>query len=461
MTVPAVEAGPPEDSGRSPSGGVALWGVIGAIALIATSMLVPVLTGWDPRVTFPPLSSVWMPRLSPSLPAAILIGVLGICYGPRIAATVGWHRLLLLTFAVSLVWMLSLALVDGISGVSRVLANKNEYLPTAHQISDFGLALRDFVARIPLRSPQNWAVHVAGHPPGALLFFWVLTRVGLGSGLAAGLIVTLLGATIPVGVLATLRVLGAEREARRAAPLLVFTPAAIWICVSADGMFTAVAVWGVYALARAATTRSRGHGVAALTAWSVLAGVLLGYCVMLSYGLPLLGVLALAVLVAARDWRPLPIAAAAALAVVLLFVAGGFAWWEAYPVLQQRYWDGDASKRPGGYWVWGNLAAFSISAGPAVGAALAAGVWSGVHSAQRRGSPGTRTIMLLAAAGWLMVALADISNMSRSEVERIWLPFVPWVTTALALFGPRSRHWLLVMHVVFAVTVQSLLWTRW
>ena len=35
---------------------------------------------------------------------------------------------------------------------------------------------------------------------------------------------------------------------------------------------------------------------------------------MMSYGLPLLGLLALAVLVLARSWRPLPVAALAALA---------------------------------------------------------------------------------------------------------------------------------------------------
>ena len=92
---------------------------------------------------------------------------------------------------------------------------------------------------------------------------------------------------------------------------------------------------------------------------------------MSSYGLPLLGILALAVLWLARSWWPLPVAAVAALAVVLAFAALGFAWWEAYPVLADRYWDGIAKTRPMSYWVWGNLGALLVSGGPLLGAGLA------------------------------------------------------------------------------------------
>ena len=96
-------------------------------------------------------------------------------------------------------------------------------------------------------------------------------------------------------------------------------------------------------------------------AWSALAGLLLGCCVLLSYGLPLLGLLALAVLLVARSWPPLPMAAGTAAGVVLAFAAYGFAWWEAYPVLNDRYWDGLAGDRPAAYWLWGDLAALLIS----------------------------------------------------------------------------------------------------
>lgn len=328
-------------------GRVALWGGAVAVALIAAAISIPALSGWNVRVnSFPPLHAEWMPRIGPGLPVAIALGVLGMLFASRLSTRLRWVPLQLVVFGAALVWLLSLALVDGLDGIGTILNHRYEYLPTARAVTDFSATLSEYVERIPYAHEDNWPVHIAGHPPGALLLFYVLVRLGLGSGLAAGLIVIVIGATIPVAVIATMRALGAEGFARRVAPFLVFTPAAIWIGVSGDGMFAAVAAWGLWALARAATTRRRGGGTARMAAWAVLAGLLLGYCVMLSYGLPLLGVLALAVLFAVRQWWPLPIAAAAALGVVLVFAAGGFAWWEAFPVLQQRYWDGVASRRP-------------------------------------------------------------------------------------------------------------------
>ena len=50
-----------------------------------------------------------------------------------------------------------------------------------------------------------------------------------------------------------------------------------------------------------------------------------------------------------RWWLPSP----AALAVGVAFASAGFAWWEAFPVLHERYWDGLASHRPAAYWLWG------------------------------------------------------------------------------------------------------------
>jgi len=186
----------------------------------------------------------------------------------------------------------------------------------------------------------------------------------------------------------------------------------------------------------------------------VVAGLLLGYSVMLSYGLPLLGILAVAVLIAARCWVPLAPAAVAALAVVLSFAAYGFMWWEALPVLHDRYWDGVQRNRPASYWMWGNLAALAVSAGPlafaGVGAALAR--WRDARS---------RTILWLCTAGVAMVAVANLSRMSQGEVERIWLPFVPWLLVACALLPERWRRAGLVLQLCVALVVQHLLATGW
>jgi hypothetical protein len=298
-------------------------------------------------------------------------------------------------------------------------------------------------------------VQVAGHPPGALLFFVLLVHLGLGSGFAAGMVVTVLAATIPLAVLLALRRLGAEVGARAAAPFLVLAPAAIWEAVSGDAVFAAVSAWGLCALAFAATA----HGWRRIAPWSVLAGILLGYTVFLSYGLVLVALIALAILFVAKSWRPIPVVMGVVLVIVLGFAAAGFEWWRAYPVLTQRYFAGIASIRPYSYWVWGDLAALVISAGPVVGSSIAASL-SRVRS-WRTESPDLRPIVLLTVASLAAILLADVSGMSKAEVERIWLPFIPWLLVGTALLPARWVRIVLALQVAVALTVEHLLHIVW
>lgn len=429
-------------------------GVAVALSLLVLAMLVPVVTGQNVYVRwFPPLHAEWLPRVGPGTIPALLLGSLAIAFAPRAAEVVRWRWLLVGSFVLALAWMLSLATVDGLDGIGHILDTQYEYLRTARGVTDIGATFDEYVSRIPLDSPDNWPVHIAGHPAGALLFFVGLVKLGLGSGLAAGLSVIVIAATTPVAVLLTLRRLATEELARRAAPFLVVGPAAIWMAVSADAVFGAVAAWGLCCLAVAATSSRR----LVVVGFSVAAGLLLGYCVMLSYGLPLLGVLAVAILAISRSWLPLPIAAVAAVAVVVAFAAAGFAWWEAYPVLVERYWDGIASSRPYWYWIWGNLAALVFSAGPLVGASVAVAL----RDARPLRSLLTRPVVVLALAALATVALADLSGMSKAEVERIWLPFVPWLLVATGLLDERWRRLGFAAQVVFAIVVQHLLLTGW
>ena len=442
---------------RTRSRRAAAWIGLGvALALIALAMLFPLVSGLNVHVrSFPPLHAEWMPRVGPGTPAALIVGVLALRYAVDIAARASWRTLMPIAFGTSLAWMLSLATVDGWAGIATILDTPYEYLRTARAVEDFGAVLRDYIAHIPLDSADNWPVHIAGHPPGALLFFVVLAKLGLGSGLIAGIVVTVIAATTPVAVLITLQRLGAEGSARKAAPFLVLGPAAIWMSVSADAMFAAVAAWGLCCLACAATTRSLWR----TATWGLAAGLLMGYAVMLSYGLPLMGVLALAVLTSARRWTPLLWAAGAAIAVVLVFALFGFAWWDAYPVLAERYWAGVASNRPFSYWVWANLAALAFSAGPLVGSAVAVAI-HGVRGI--RGSvPTEQVVIILTIAAALTVTVADLSMMSKAEVERIWLPFVPWLVVGTALLSEQWRRWGLVLQGGFAIVIQHLLVTGW
>lgn len=432
-------------------------GLVVTIAIVVAAIVVPPLFDWQvwPRVhpengTFPPLHGYPQVKVGIGTLPAVLLALVSLRWADRMATRLPWRRLLLVAYAAGLVWLLALALVDGPGGVSRVLGNPTEYLETARAVDDVPGLLREYVSRIPYDAPEgNWPVHIAGHPPGMVLFFVLLVKVGLGGDLAAGLAVTAIAATLPLAVMTTVRVLGDEKAARAAAPYLVLSPSAVFLAVSADAVMAVAVAWGMCCLALACRAGARRGWP-----WAILAGLVLGYVVMMSYGLPLTGVLALAVLWLGRGWWVLPVAVASALAVVLVFAAGGFAWWDAYPVLVERYWDGIAHKRPGAYWTWGNLGALAISAGPLVGAGLGA-TWAA------RRNRADRVVVVLVAAAVLMVALADASQMSRSEVERIWLPFMPWLVLGCALLPEGWRRPGLGLQLFTALLVQHLLYTSW
>jgi hypothetical protein len=432
------------------------WGLASAATLIAAAMLIPPLTDWTVHATgslphtVGPLHAQFRPMVGLGTPVALVVAYAGVRCGPSLARRLGWRHLLLATYAGGLAWNLSLAFVHGPSGLSRAMASPDEYLYSAHRVTDVHALLQEYISRIPFSAgAAHWPIHPAGHPPGALLFFVVLIRLGLGATFTTGLVITLIGTSTPVAVLVTLRRLGAEGAARRAAPFLVLTPAALWVAVTADSMFSAVGAWGVAALAVATTTdRARLRWTAA-----AIAGLLLGLLPTLSYGLVLYAPTAIAVLALTRAWRLLPVVAVVALLPVLALAAGGFAWWEAYPVLRVRYWDGLARHRPASYWLWGDLASLALCAGPALGAGLGALV--------ARGRDLHRAVRLLVGAAALSIVLADASLMSKAEVERIWLPFVPWLLVSTAAVPDRWRRPLLLVQVVVALLLEHLLDTVW
>jgi hypothetical protein len=441
---------PPAHSDRA-----AAIGLTAAIVLTAAAIVVPSLVDWQVHASlhlehpFAPLAGWYDARLGPGTPVAVAVAGLGVWQGRQVAVRLAWRALLPAVYVVTVVWSLALAFVDGRSGLTREIVNHNEYLPTARRIHDIPAMLSGFVDRIPAGAPGSWETHVAGHPPGALLLFVALVRVGLGGAFVCALIVTLVGCTAPVAVLVTLRRLGAEGAARRSTPFLVLAPAAIWVAVSADGVFAAVAAWGLAAVAAAAvsTSRTRAWG------WGLLGGVLVGCCLLLSYGLLLLAPLVVGVMLAGRSWRPLPAVTAGVVVPPLVFAAYGFRLWEAYPVLDDRYWAGIAAGRPASYWLWGDLAALAICAGPALGAGIGALLVAG------RRSP--RVVRLLVATSAMAIVAADASRMSKAEVERIWLPFVPWLLLSTACLPLRWQRPMLGLQVVVALLVQHLVRTNW
>ncbi|WP_439383777.1 hypothetical protein [Amycolatopsis lexingtonensis] len=405
-------------------------------------------------VSSPPLFADWLPHVGPGSVFAVLVAVAVVLHGPALAARLPWRRALAVGYLASLAWIFSLTMVDGWSrGFAGHLTIPQEYLHEVPGITDIPRMLREFSSRILDFQPNSWTTHVSGHPPGATLVFVWLDRIGLHGGAWAATAVVLAGSLVAVAVPATLALLGRAEAARTVLPFAVLTPGAVWIGVSADGLFAGVTATGLALLALSARgfTDGRRYAVPA----GVAAGLLLGFGIFLSYGLVLLGLLAVAVAVLGRQWRAAALAIVAALAVVGLFAWAGFWWLDGYHLVVERYYQGVALVRPYSYWVWADLAAVTVALGPAVVAALRRGVASAGRGLL------SDPVLLLGAAALLTIVFADVSGLSKAETERIWLPFGVWLLPLTALLPRPGRRWWLAAQAATALAVNHLLLTGW
>ncbi|GAA0805182.1 hypothetical protein [Spirilliplanes yamanashiensis] len=423
-----------------------VWTGAAALALFAAAAVAGgllYLAGRPVHAGAAPLFAHWSPHLGPGTPLALGVAALVVWRGPEVAAALAWRRLLAAAYAAAAAWILALALVDGWArGVAGRLTTRHEYLHEVPGVTGVPALLRAFGGRILDGSPDSWTTHVAGHPPGALLVFVGLDRAGLGGGGWAAVACVAVGAVTAVAVPQTARLLGGDAAGRAAVPFAVLFPGAVWVGVSADGLFAGVTAAGV-ALVTAGLVR-RAHGPA------LLGGVLLGAGVFLSYGLVLMAPIVLAAALAARRWRQLVTAALGAAAVAAAFAAAGFWWLDGYHLVVQRYYQGIAADRPYGYWVWANLAALAVAAGPAAFAVL--------RRAAVGGPAAYRLLPLGAAAA---VLAADLSGLSKAEVERIWLPFAVWAAAGAALLPAADRRGWLAVQAAVALLVNHLLLTTW
>ena len=440
--------------------------VTGAVVLVAAAVVLPALHwGVRPRLDLgperfathaeaAPLFAAWEIHASWGTVPALLIAVAAVVWGPIVVQRLSWRSLTLGAWAVACGWAFALAMIDGWQrGFAGRLTTRHEYVSQVPGITDIPAALRTFTSRILDFQPNSWVTHVSGHPPGALLTFVWLDRLGLHGGAWAGLLCLLAGSSAAAAVLVAVRALADEQTARRAAPFVAVAPTAIWVAVSADGYFAGVAAWGLALLAVAVHGRLRFP-----TLTAAAAGLLLGWAVFLSYGLALLGLPALAVLVSASGrraaLRALGPAVLAALVVAIAFAVAGFSWFDGYNLVQQRYWQGIAHDRPFQYWWWANLACVVC----AIGLGSVAGITRVFDWAAIRRRSGFHLLLL---AMLTAIACADLSMLSKAEVERIWLPFTVWLTAAPALLPVRSHRVWLALNAAGALLVNTVMVTNW
>ncbi|GAA1853358.1 hypothetical protein ACFFOM_20405 [Microlunatus capsulatus] len=437
-----------------------------ALALVVLAAVVGRALAADGTQLFlgdPPLLGSWGPHVGWGTPLALACLVAGLRL-QQVAAGLPWRRLLLTGWLLNLAWLASLALVDGFRrGWADVLLDPNEYLHDLPRITDPGEFLRtftDFIAFSPtVDGTQVWTTHVAAHPPLATLVFWGLDRGGLGGGAWAGALCILVSSVAAVAMPSALRELGAPDAARRLVPFAALFPGAVFMAVSADGLFAGAAVAGLALVCRGA---GRRHPLTSLAG-----GLLLGAAVFLNYGLLLFGLVVIAagaIGLGRHGWRrviaPWASAVVGLLTVVGLHLLAGFSWWTGLAQLRIRYYQGIAAVRPYSYFIYANLAAWVVACSPL----LALGtVRSGTALVAGRGRPWSqdRVVALLALAGVLAAVLADLSGLSKAETERIWLAFGVVACSGLALLRGRVASWALLGSAGWALLVNHLVRTGW
>ncbi|OBF81390.1 hypothetical protein A5791_05370 [Mycobacterium sp. 852002-51163_SCH5372311] len=443
-----------------------LIAVAAGTVLVAAAVILPRMhLGVDPRrdtgvdrfgtrTGATPIFGYWDVHAGWGTAPAIVLALAVVLWGTSIAQRLSWRMLTLCSWLTAGGWAFALAMIDGWQrGFAGRLTTRDEYLAQVPGVTDLPATLRTFASRIVDFQPDSWVTHISGHPPGALLTFVWLDRIGLRGGAWAGLLCLLVGSSAAAAVVIAVRALAGEQTARRAAPFVAVAPTAIWVAVSADGYFAGVAAWGIALLALAVHGRVRLPALAAAGA-----GLLLGWGVFLSYGVMLIGLAALVVLVSAADWRAslraLGPAALAAIAVAVAFAVAGFYWFDGYTLVQQRYWQGIAKDRPFQYWWWANLACVVC----AIGLGSVAGISRVFDSAAIRRRSGFHLLLLAMLAA---IVLADLSMLSKAETERIWLPFTIWLTAAPALLPLKSHRLWLALNVIGALLVNSVIFTNW
>jgi hypothetical protein len=444
--------------------GVAGWMAVAGGALVVGSLTV---RSWpDAGLRAAPLYGWWDWQLGPAFAPAAVLGVLVVALGPALSASVPWRRLVPLAGAATVAWSVALAATDGWSRVAAPLGNRHDYLPVVDGITGPGHFLRTYTDRL-----AGYPIHLKGHPPGMPLLLWTLDRVGLGgTGWAAAVVLTGAGLAT-AATLVALRAVAGEVLARRAAPFVAIAPAALWLGTSADALFAGVGILGCACLA--AGRRPTAH---------VLGGLLLGAALHLSYGAVVLLVIPAAVAAWRRDLRPLGWAAGGVAAVAAAFALSGFWWFDGLDATRHFYEIGVAADRP--YPVFTavvNPGVVALATGPAT----AAGLWclarrlgsaarSPASDRDRREGSSTdlpaaaaphrrdrAAVAVLPVAGLVMVLVANLSGMSKGEVERIWLPFYPWLLTATAALPRRNvRPWL-AAQVALAVGLEMSLRSAW
>jgi methylthioxylose transferase len=441
--------------------------ILGAAAwlLAATILVVSIWWGRNLQVDRPEIqlgaaplvgedpADGWDWRFSWSLVGAAVVGAFIVVCVAR-----GWwwrwsvRTVLVVTAIATGAFATLLGLADGRAGILRGADHRTEYLVNLEIAPPAGEFLRTFVDEL-----RGYSVHIRGHPPGFLLLLMGFDWVGLdGPWPVVGLSI-LATALLPVAVLLTVRTVAGEDWVRRAAPALIVSPYLIWMVTSADAVFAACGAFGVAAIAKALAATPRG----AVT-WGLLAGVLFGALLFMTYGGVTYALIpAVPVGLALRERRPgafysLGATIVGVAGVTVAFAAFGFWWLDGARATRRQYWLETAGVRPADYFMVANLGAALI----AIGLLGFAGLTR--FGRQWRTAPAFWPYLV---GGALALVASHVSQMTKAEVERIWLLFFPWLLLGAATVVVRSKPYAtagwIAVQATTAIVLEAALVTKW
>src|SRR6266571_4423122 len=305
--------------------------------------------------------------------------------------------------------------------------------------------IRGFLAKYSKpRLFDRLSLHTRTHPPGGVLFHWLVSRVfGYGLWPAALATIAFTALTVPLLYFLAREAYG-ERVARVALALLLVTPNFVMFTVtSMDGPFSVFPLLSVWLVRRALRAPRRWVPPA------LLAGVAMALAVFMTYaavfgGLYMALLAALGARAGETRWRR----ATAALAVtggtavgchLLLALGTGLDLVSAIPasMAHDRAMMGTGHESVGRYLniSVANLAAFLVFLGIPQAVAWLREVMRGVGPALRG-----RLFDPFVAAGATTILMMACSTLFTLEVERVWLFMVPFVVVVAAVHLDRARE---------------------
>jgi methylthioxylose transferase len=422
----------------------------------------------EPRIKLgaAPFVGEWDVRVSPAIIPAILLSGLAVWCLPKALRVLSDKTSILVCSVVGAGFALVLAAADGLSAVLAPVVDPTEYWANVEFLPPAGDLLLlhsnyDFLV--------DRTVHMKGHPPGFILILKGLAAIGLGTPWIVGALSFLGIAMIISAVAVAVRSVVDGATMRLFLPFLALAPFAVWLGTSADAFFSGVAAWGITSLTVAVRSPS--------PRWRLLlgsfGGLLLSGALFLTYGAATILALAAVMVLTGLRSRLIPtiqVGAAACLnagLVTAVFDYFGFWWFDGLRLTNKFYWIGSAYFRTWTYFLLANVAVLLIAVGPAVIAGVA--------------SLRDHRLWPLVGGALLCITVAEVSQYSKGEVERIWLLFMPWLVPAVAALAhsrpngvavneqstPASpvvssiNPWWLVGQVAVAFALQMTLRSKW